>query len=144
MFSSTLEGYYFLICCLFLTAASFKPTSLSDVPTKQKDNKIEVGREITIEEPGDYSASTSKGRHFDGKEKGSLEIEGKPQTISADMMKMSLSSKSGNAKDANGERASSNAPFKPEKWMLPDQVEDKLSQLNLAIVSYPFAFSSVL
>ncbi|KAL3512234.1 hypothetical protein ACH5RR_024951 [Cinchona calisaya] len=111
--------------------------SSSDVLSKEKKNKIEVEKEITIEESDSSSASTSKGRHIDAKEKdSSLEIKGKPQSISSDMTKMSLSSKSGNTKKVNEARAPSSSPFKPEKWMLPDQDEDKLCQLNLAIVGH--------
>ena len=130
----TLEGCIFLICCLFSTAANFKTSSSPDVSRKEKELKIDVEREISIEGHDSSSASTSK------KKGPLLKIEGKPQIISGDMMKMSMSSKSGSAKNANRARALASAPFKPEKWMLPDQIEDKLSQLNLAIVSYPFVF----
>lgn len=110
--------------------ASSKTSSSSDVSRKEKEHKLEVERDITIEGHDSSSASTSK-------EKGPLlGIEAKRQTISGGMMKMSLSSNSGSEKNAKRARASAVAPFKPEKWMLPDQIEDKLSQLNLAIVGH--------
>ncbi|CDO98420.1 unnamed protein product [Coffea canephora] len=143
--------------------ANFKTSSSPDVSRKEKELKIEVEREISIEGHDSSSASTSKKKDVSRKEKELkievereisieghdsssastskkkgplLKIEGKPQIISGDMMKMSMSSKSGSAKNANRARALASAPFKPEKWMLPDQIEDKLSQLNLAIVGH--------
>lgn len=55
---------------------------------------------------------------------------------------MSLNVNSEKLKDVNGERATSQSQYKPEKWMLPNQSEDSLSQLNLAIVSLPALFIS--
>ncbi|KAI3764291.1 hypothetical protein L2E82_14298 [Cichorium intybus] len=52
---------------------------------------------------------------------------------------MTMSGESGNSKIPNkgkmGKTASC-SQYKPEKWMLPDETKDRLSQLNLAIVGH--------
>lgn len=94
---------------------------------------------MTIDGPDNSSASTSRGQQVDNvKEKDppkNIEIE--RESLPSNLMKVSLSAKSGNAKSVSGGKVSTELPYKPEKWMLPDQSEDKLSQLNLAIVNHP-------
>ena len=41
---------------------------------------------------------------------------------------------SGNSDNTNAKGTRSHVSYKPEKWMLPQQAEDTLTQLNLAIV----------
>ncbi|KAJ0090088.1 hypothetical protein Patl1_12703 [Pistacia atlantica] len=48
----------------------------------------------------------------------------------------SLSLKSGSSSSVNARRKNSNTQYKPEKWMLPDNTGDRLTQLNLAIVGH--------
>lgn len=58
------------------------------------------------------------------------------QILSSNLNNMSLNVKSENLKNVKVERGTSRSQYKPEKWML-DQLEERLSQLNLAIVSLP-------
>jgi elongation factor 1 alpha-like protein len=43
----------------------------------------------------------------------------------------------GFSNNVNARMTHSKAQYKPKKWMLLDQAEDTLTQLNLAIVSQP-------
>jgi elongation factor 1 alpha-like protein len=51
--------------------------------------------------------------------------------------KRALDVGSGFSNNVNARVNHSKAQYKPEKWMLPDQAEDILTQLNLVIVSQP-------
>ncbi|CAI9113540.1 OLC1v1014154C1 [Oldenlandia corymbosa var. corymbosa] len=108
-----------------------------DVFTKEEDNTVEVERELPIEGPDIVTGSTSKDRSTDTKGHSfPSDKEVKTESISSGMGKMSVSSKSGIAENISGVRNLSITPFKPEKWMLPDEVEDKMQQLSLAIVGH--------
>lgn len=91
---------------------------------------------MTIDRPDNSSASTSRGQQVDN-----VKVKDPPKNIEiekeSNLLKVSLSAKSGNAKSVSGGKVSTELPYKPEIWMLPDQSEDKLSQLNLAIVNHP-------
>lgn len=63
-------------------------------------------------------------------------IGGKPQSLSSSSKNMSLDAKSGQSNNANSRGSHLQADYKPEKWMLPDEAVDTLTQLNLAIVSH--------
>ena len=82
------------------------------------------------------SASQPKGRHDDANENiGSSVNKGKPQSLDSNLSNMSLDVRSGNPNNVNARKATSNKQYKPEKWMLYNEAEDTLIQLNLAIVS---------
>ncbi len=68
----------------------------------------------------------------------SLISRGKPQSLTSSLNKMALDVGSGFSNNVNARGTHSLAEYKPEKWMLPDQAEDTLTQLNLAIVSQSF------
>ncbi|KAI5660213.1 hypothetical protein M9H77_29006 [Catharanthus roseus] len=121
-------------------------SSPSNVPSKERENSIEVEQEVTVEGPDCLSASTSRGQHIENvkRKDSSMDIDIKKESVSGDMMKMSISAKSGNAKGVNRGRVPSSSPYKPEKWMLPDRSEDRLTQLNLAIVGHVDAGKSTL
>ncbi|KAI3504203.1 hypothetical protein L1887_32748 [Cichorium endivia] len=63
----------------------------------------------------------------------------KTHGISSELNNMTMSGESGNSKIPNkgkmGKTASC-SQYKAEKWMLPDETKDRLSQLNLAIVGH--------
>lgn len=61
---------------------------------------------------------------------------GKPQTLSNSLNSLNLNAKPGSSKTVRNRGAASQDKYKPEKWMLPDQAEDGLTQLNLAIVGH--------
>lgn len=63
--------------------------------------------------------------------------ETQSHSLSSDLNGMTMSGNSENSKNPNKEKAVPRSQYKPEKWMLLDQAEDRLSQLNLAIVSLP-------
>ncbi|XP_024990348.1 HBS1-like protein isoform X1 [Cynara cardunculus var. scolymus] len=56
--------------------------------------------------------------------------------LSSDLNSITMSAKSGNSKIRNQGKIALRSQYKPEKWMLLDQTEDQLSQLNLAIVGH--------
>lgn len=79
-----------------------------------------------------------KGRHDKIDESSNSSTSGgTPQSLTNSLNKMALNVGSGLLKNINTRVTRSNAEYKPEKWMLPDQAEDTLTQLNLAIVSRP-------
>ena len=59
--------------------------------------------------------------------------DGKPESISSNFS-MTVDVRSGNSDNTNAKKPRSHVSYKPEKWMLPQQAEDTLTQLNLAIV----------
>lgn len=77
-----------------------------------------------------------KGRHeITGDSSSSLISGGKPQSLNSSLNKMALGEGSGLSNNVNARGTRSQSEYKPEKWMLNDQAEDTLIQLNLAIVS---------
>lgn len=61
--------------------------------------------------------------------------KGTPQSLTNSLNNMALDVRSANPNNVNIRKADSKVQYKHEKWMLPDQAEDTLIQLNLAIVS---------
>ncbi|KZV38853.1 hypothetical protein F511_27068 [Dorcoceras hygrometricum] len=79
----------------------------------------------------------SKDKHTGIKEKGLASGNGNKLVTSDDTANIvSLPSKSGNTKTISDLKATSIPQYKLEKWMIPDNVEDGLNQLNLAIVGH--------
>ncbi|KAL3834766.1 hypothetical protein ACJIZ3_009502 [Penstemon smallii] len=112
--------------------ANFNKPSLDNAPTEETNIKIESyfdarGSEST-------SSSASQEIHNGLKEKKSvLESMNKPKAFDA----VPISSKSERkAKISNEERAESISQYKPEAWMTPNKEDDRLNQLNLAIVGH--------
>ncbi|XP_019055580.1 PREDICTED: elongation factor 1-alpha isoform X2 [Nelumbo nucifera] len=83
------------------------------------------------------SVSLPKGSQFHADESICSSVnEEKPQSLASSFTDVTLSEKSGSSKTVNSKRATSHAEYKPEKWMLPEQNEGILTQLNLAIVGH--------
>jgi elongation factor 1 alpha-like protein len=59
---------------------------------------------------------------------------GKSESASSSSTHMVLDERSGNSDNTNAKGPHKQVPYQPEKWMLPQQSEDALTQLNLAIV----------
>lgn len=62
--------------------------------------------------------------------------EDKAQTSTSSLTNMSSSVKHGQSTSVNARRAKSIAQYNPESWMLLDHSEERLTQLNLAIVGH--------
>lgn len=60
--------------------------------------------------------------------------DGKPENISSSFNNMVLDVRSGNSDNTHAKRPRPQVSYKPEKWMLSQQAEDTLTQLNVAIV----------
>lgn len=92
----------------------------------------------TIQSNGNFSDRSSLQPTSTHMDEGisSLVIGGKPQSLTSSSKNMSLDAKSGHSNNANSRGSHSQADYKPEKWMLPDEGVDTLTQLNLAIVSH--------
>ncbi|CAK9168940.1 unnamed protein product [Ilex paraguariensis] len=115
--------------------ANLDKLSSSDVQSQVKVKNSEL--ESSAERSDSSSLSLSKGRHNDEEKSDSLSVSGaKQQGLSSSMNSMSLSTKSGSSKNVSEGRTISKSQYRPEKWMLPDQVENRLNQLNLAIVGH--------
>ncbi|XP_052727923.1 uncharacterized protein LOC108345637 isoform X2 [Vigna angularis] len=124
--------------------ASGKPSnSLSESLPKDKGeniNKINSLKSGTIdiqlskEKSGSLSA-LSKVKESDKNSFHSIK-DGKVESISSNFNNMTADVRSGNSDNANAKKPHSRVSYKPEKWMLPQQAEDTLTQLNLAIVGH--------
>ncbi|GAU18777.1 hypothetical protein TSUD_80660, partial [Trifolium subterraneum] len=62
--------------------------------------------------------------------------DGKSERASSSFNHMVLDERSGNSDNTNVKGPHKQVPYQPEKWMLPQQSEDTLTQLNLAIVGH--------
>lgn len=83
------------------------------------------------------SASEPKGRHdtVDWTINSSL-AKVTPQSLTDSLNNMALDDRSASSSNVNFQKANAKVQYKHEKWMLPDQAQDTLIQLNLAIVSF--------
>lgn len=63
--------------------------------------------------------------------------------LTSNMKNMSSTAKSGNSTNVSARKTNSHTQYKPEKWMLPDKKGDRMTQLNLAIVSLRLNFSLI-
>ena len=104
------------------------------------DKGIPSGNRATRQSNGSLSDSSSFQSTSSYMEEGisSLVIGGKPESLTSSSSNVSSDARSGPSKITNSRGSHSGADFKPEKWMLPDEAVDTLSQLNLAIVSLLF------
>ncbi|ESW31507.1 hypothetical protein PHAVU_002G243900 [Phaseolus vulgaris] len=102
-------------------------------------NKIKSLKNGTIdiqsskEKSGSLSA-LSKVKESDKNSFSSIK-DGKQGSISSNF-NMTVDVRSGNSGHTNAKEPRSHVSYKPEKWMLPQQAEDTLTQLNLAIVGH--------
>ncbi|TQD83791.1 hypothetical protein C1H46_030672 [Malus baccata] len=94
---------------------------------------------ITIQENGKFSESSSASQPTSRRDSGvesTSEIRGKSQSVTSGLKNMTLDARSGYSNSVSVRESRSQADYKPEKWMLPDQAVDTLTQLNLAIVGH--------
>ncbi|XP_011086944.1 HBS1-like protein isoform X3 [Sesamum indicum] len=83
------------------------------------------------------STSVTRERHNGVEENDSTSGSGnKPETFNTRMDTESLPSKSGKARSIIERKTESISQYIPEKWMTPNNKDDGLSQLNLAIVGH--------
>ncbi|KAK7318874.1 hypothetical protein RJT34_03581 [Clitoria ternatea] len=94
-----------------------------------KNGQIDIQ---SSQEKSDGFSALSKVKESDKISFSSSE-DGKSESISSSF-NMALNVRSGNSDNTNA--TCSQVSYKPEKWMLPQQAEDKLTQLNLAIVGH--------
>lgn len=116
-------------------AATSNKVVQSNVLSSKKEIAGEVKRELVSEEPTSSSTSTAKVRRDDMKDRGSsIETRGNHDGMS-NVSNMSVSS---NPRNVESRIATSRSLSKPQKIVCTGQLEDKLNQLNLAIVSQSF------
>ncbi|KAI7998004.1 HBS1-like protein [Camellia lanceoleosa] len=112
--------------------ANVNKLSSSDVPSVT-EKKIAVELRSDAKSFDTSSAFISDNRHGSiGEDTHSLSNEVQSRSLSSSLNTV----KSGSSKNVSARRAASHAQYKPEKWMLPDHAEDRLTQLNLAIVGH--------
>lgn len=73
-----------------------------------------------------------------------VELGSHTGNLTSNMKSMSLTAKSGNSTNVSARRTNSRTQYKPEKWMLPEKTGDRMTQLNLAIVSLRLNFSLIM
>ncbi|CAA2980666.1 HBS1 isoform X1 [Olea europaea subsp. europaea] len=118
------------------TAANFKRLSSLDMPSSEREKNILIESELGAEGPNSSSASLGRdGRSVVKGRETASDSGSKPEILNSSMSSVSLSSKS-RTENANEDKDKSNLQYKPESWMMPDQAEGRLSQLNLAIVGH--------
>ncbi|KAI8547694.1 hypothetical protein RHMOL_Rhmol07G0216200 [Rhododendron molle] len=111
--------------------------SSSDVTSSVSEKKTAVGLPSNGKRFASSSALMSEDSYSRVGENASSPSNGvQQQSLSTSLNNISLTVKPGSSKNVNAGRAISNAHYKPEKWMLPEPVEDRLTQLNLAIVGH--------
>ncbi|XP_075497942.1 uncharacterized protein LOC142535635 isoform X2 [Primulina tabacum] len=107
-----------------------------------KGTKMVVESEVAAKGHNSSSSLVSRKKHTGVEEKELASCSGNKLVISDDSANnvssnnVSLPSKSGNTKFTSDHKATSIPRYKLEKWMSPDNVDDGLSQLNLAIVGH--------
>ncbi|KAL2512795.1 Translation elongation factor EF1A/initiation factor IF2 gamma family protein [Abeliophyllum distichum] len=117
-------------------AANFKRLLSLDMPSPEKEKNILIESELAAKGPDSSSASMARDEHGGVKDRDSASDSGsKPEILISSMRSVSLSSKA-RTENVNEEMDISNMQYKPESWMMADQAEDRLSQLNLAIVGH--------
>ncbi|KAG6706276.1 hypothetical protein I3843_07G209500 [Carya illinoinensis] len=108
--------------------------------SRDERNRLEndTGNTLSSDKSSVCSPSMNlKGRHDKLDESSSSSMSGgNSQSLTNSLNKRALNVGSGLSKNVNTRVTRSNAEYKPEKWMLPDQAEDTLTQLNLAIVGH--------
>ncbi|KAK7359161.1 hypothetical protein VNO77_01109 [Canavalia gladiata] len=117
--------------------------SLSESLTKDKGdniNKINSSKNGTIDTESSKKKSANSSALPKVKESDKISLssikDGKPESISSSFNNMAPNVRSGNSDNTNAKGPRTQVSYKPEKWMLPQQAEDKLTQLNLAIVGH--------
>ncbi|XP_059637667.1 uncharacterized protein LOC132279655 isoform X2 [Cornus florida] len=116
--------------------ANFNKLSASDVPSSDREKNTAGKLQSRAKKSDSSLVSVSESRH-DSVEETNSSVNGHvPQSLSSSLSNMSFNVKSGSSKNVDARRAISYSQYKPEKWMLPDKAEDRLIQLNLAIVGH--------
>ncbi|XP_058222288.1 uncharacterized protein LOC131332220 isoform X3 [Rhododendron vialii] len=111
--------------------------SSSDVTSSVTEKKTAVGLPSNGKRFASSSALMSEDSYSSVGENASSPSNGvQQQSLLTSLNNISLNVKPGSSKNVNAGRVISNAHYKPEKWMLPEPVEDRLTQLNLAIVGH--------
>ena len=119
--------------------------SLPESLSKDKDNninKINSSKNGTIDIQSSKEKSGSLSTRSKVKESDNISFssinssikDGKPESISSSFSNMVVNIRSGNSEYTNAKGTCSHVSYKPEIWILPQQVEDTLTQLNLSIV----------
>ncbi|XP_059623611.1 uncharacterized protein LOC132266673 isoform X2 [Cornus florida] len=116
--------------------ANFNKSASLDVPSSNIEKNTAIKCQSHAKESDSSSSSMSQSRNASVEETSSSVNGHGPQSLSSSLDNMSLNFKSEYSKNVNAGRAISYSQYKPEKWMLPDQAEDILTQLNLAIVGH--------
>ncbi|WOG82998.1 hypothetical protein DCAR_0102171 [Daucus carota subsp. sativus] len=111
--------------------------STSQVPSRARDSSKNSCEPLVTTKQSGAPSIVSKTNSKRAENDALTSLEGREKkSLSDNLNHMSLNVNSEKLKDVNGERATSQSQYKPEKWMLPNQSEDSLSQLNLAIVGH--------
>ncbi|XP_073149660.1 uncharacterized protein [Henckelia pumila] len=110
---------------------------LQSLKLYSKETKSVVESELAAKRHNPSVSLVSKEKHTRVDEKELASGNGNRPVTSVDTANIvSLPSISGNTKTISDRKATSIPQYKLEKWMIPDNVEDGLNQLNLAIVGH--------
>uniref|UniRef100_A0A1U7W417 HBS1-like protein n=1 Tax=Nicotiana sylvestris TaxID=4096 RepID=A0A1U7W417_NICSY len=123
----------FLVHCYSPFTATLDKVLQSNVPSSKKELATEVKEELVAEGPASSSAPTAKFRRDVMKDRGSPKETRENHGVTSNMRNMSMSSIPCIAETGS---AASRSQSKSQKIVRPDQLEDRLDQLNLAIVGH--------
>ncbi|KAK1419992.1 hypothetical protein QVD17_29482 [Tagetes erecta] len=114
-------------------APNLSKPSTSNAPSSKAINNADSSSSA---KPTTMSTSLNSKSTFDHENNRASTVETQAVRLSSELNSMTMAGKSGSSKSHNKEKIAHPVDYKPEKWMLPDQTDDLLTQLNLAIVGH--------
>ncbi|KAL2253872.1 UNVERIFIED_CONTAM: HBS1-like protein [Sesamum indicum] len=121
----------------FLLGENFNKSYVIGEDSRGRGTNFLVESELAANGLVSSSTSVTRERHNGVEENDSTSGSGnKPETFNTRMDTESLPSKSGKARSIIERKTESISQYIPEKWMTPNNKDDGLSQLNLAIVGH--------
>ncbi|XP_065849360.1 uncharacterized protein [Euphorbia lathyris] len=112
-----------------VSSSSLMPNSGSNVMGENNCLKDTALRVQSIDE-------MPKGKHKSIGDGSSSSIGGSFHKLTSELNTISMSDKSRNSSNLNEKKAKSRAQYQPDKWMLPVEADETVTQLNLAIVGH--------
>ncbi|KAF5778179.1 putative protein-synthesizing GTPase [Helianthus annuus] len=120
-------------------APNLNKPSTSTAPSNKTTNNANTSTSAIPSATSAPSNSKVKSDYVENSHASNVEAHTSNKTtnnLSSELNSLTVTGKSGNSKIHNKEKIPSRVEYKPEKWMLVDQTDDCLTQLNLAIVGH--------
>nr|XP_043612949.1 HBS1-like protein isoform X2 [Erigeron canadensis] len=118
-----------------IVATNLNKPSTSDPPSSKAINNTNLKSSAKHSNDSAPLMLKDKIEHVE-ENNDSIISEAQSHMLSSEMNSMTVSAEPGNSIISRKEKIVPRSQYKPDKWMLLDQVKDHLSQLNLAIVGH--------